>query len=84
MRIYMQTPVTDDKPPRFYHLFLQPDLLEGWTLVREWGFQGASGRVVREHFASRDAAEDALLLHRDAQLQRGYRVVFAKGDDLPH
>jgi predicted DNA-binding WGR domain protein len=83
MRIYMQTPVTDDKPPRFYHLFLQSDLLEGWTLVREWGFQGASGRVVREHFTDREAAEEALMRHRDAQLERGYRVVFAKGEDGP-
>jgi predicted DNA-binding WGR domain protein len=83
MRIYMQMPVTDDKPPRFYHLFLQSDLLEGWTLVRESGFQGASGRVYREHFATREAAEDALQKHRDAQLARGYRVVFAKGADLP-
>lgn len=77
MRIFMQTPVMDDKPPRFYHLFLQEDLLEGWTLVKEWGFQGSSGRVVREHYHDRDAAEDALLKTRDAQLKRGYRVMFA-------
>ncbi|MFA5529491.1 MAG: WGR domain-containing protein [Thiohalomonadaceae bacterium] len=83
MRIYMQTPVTDERPPRFYHLFLQCDLLEGWTLVREWGFQGSSGRVVREHFSTREAAEEAMVQHRDAQLGRGYRVVFAKGEDVP-
>jgi predicted DNA-binding WGR domain protein len=77
MRIFMQTPVSDESPPRFYHLFLQEDLLEGWTLVKEWGFQGASGRVVKEHFGSREVAEDALLNSRDAQLKRGYRVMFA-------
>lgn len=40
MRIYMQTPVTDEHAPRYYHLFLQEDLLGGWTVVCEWGFQG--------------------------------------------
>lgn len=83
MRIYMQTPVTDEHPPRFYHLFIQEDLLEGWTLVREWGFQGSSGRVAREHFTDRDAAEIALVKHRDAQIKRGYRVMFAQGREQP-
>lgn len=80
MRIYMQTPVTDDSPPRYYHLFLQEDLLGGWSVVREWGFQGASGRVVRDHFATREAAESAIIGGRDAQLKRGYRVMFMQGD----
>lgn len=83
MRIYMQTPVTDERPPRFYQLFLQSDLLDGWTLVREWGSQGSPGRVVREHFDTREAAEEALMRHRDTQIGRGYRVVFAKGEGLP-
>lgn len=81
MRLYMQTPVTDEHPPRFYHLFLQQDLLEGWTLVKEWGYQGAKGRLVREHFDSREAAEHALVKARDSQLQRGFRVVFAEGQE---
>jgi predicted DNA-binding WGR domain protein len=76
MRIYMQIPPDGDKAPRYYHLHLQEDLLEGWTLIREWGYQGASGRVKREHFADHEAAESALLKIRDEQIQRGYRVVF--------
>lgn len=80
MRIFMQTPLTDDRPPRFYHLFLQEDLLEGWTLVREWGFQGSAGRVVREHFSDREQAEAALIRHRDAQIRRGYRIMFQQGE----
>jgi predicted DNA-binding WGR domain protein len=76
MRIYMQIPPEGDKAPRFYHLHLQEDLLEGWTLIREWGYQGASGRVAREHFADRESAQAALLAVRDEQLRRGYRVVF--------
>jgi predicted DNA-binding WGR domain protein len=79
MRIYMQMPALEDKPPRFYHLFLQKELLEGWSLVKEWGFQGNGGRVKREHFNSRDAAEAALIAGRDAQVERGYRVVFIQG-----
>jgi predicted DNA-binding WGR domain protein len=76
MRIYMQIPPEGDKAPRYYHLHLQEDLLEGWTLVREWGYQGASGRLKREHFADREAAEEALIHARDDQLKRGYRIVF--------
>ncbi|SCZ66242.1 WGR domain-containing protein [Thiohalomonas denitrificans] len=80
MRIYLQTPVSDERPPRYYHLFLQEDLLEGWTLMREWGFQGSPGRIKRDHFVSYDSAEDALLKHRDNQLGRGYRVMFQQGE----
>lgn len=80
MRIYMQLPPMDDKPPRFYHLLLQEDLLEGWTLVRESGYQGSPGRVRRDHFASREQATEALMQARDAQLRRGYRIVFAQGE----
>ena len=83
MRIYLQTPCSAERPPRFYHLFLQEDLLSGWSLVKEWGFQGASGRVVREHFKSRDEALDALLASRDLQIDRGYRVMFFQGEGAP-
>mgnify|MGYP001101862058 CR=1 FL=1 len=83
MRIYMQTPVHNDRPPRFYQLFVQKDLIGGWTLVKEWGAQGSPGRVVREHFDRREHAEQALLRTRDAQLQKGYRVMFTKGQERP-
>jgi predicted DNA-binding WGR domain protein len=79
MRIYMQKPAAEHKAPRFYHLFLQQDLLEGWTLVKEWGTQGSPGRVTHEHFSTREAAERALLESRDGQINRGYRVVFLQG-----
>ncbi len=76
MRIYMQIPPEDAKAPRYYHLHLQEDLLEGWTLIREWGYQGAAGRVKKEHFQDRESAESALLRVRDEQIKRGYQVVF--------
>lgn len=81
MRIYMQIPPADERPPRYYHLHLQEDLLEGWTVIREWGFQGAGGRLLREHFPDREAAVRSLLQHRDDQLKRGYRVVFMQGEE---
>ena len=83
MRIYMQISVPDGHDARFYHLLLQPDLLGGWTLVREWGRQGASGRIRRDHFHRRDEAEHAMIKTRDQQLGRGYRVVFIQGMEQP-
>ncbi|MEN8204680.1 MAG: WGR domain-containing protein [Pseudomonadota bacterium] len=72
----MQIPPEDNKAPRYYHLHLQEDLLEGWTMIREWGYQGAAGRVKKEHFQNRETAESALLRVRDEQIKRGYQVVF--------
>jgi predicted DNA-binding WGR domain protein len=77
----MQTVADADTFPRFYQLFLQEDLINGWTLVREWGQQGSAGRIKKDHFASREDAQRALLKVRDAQLQRGYRVVYMRGED---
>ena len=79
MRIYMQMSATEDRAPRFFQLFLQPDLLEGWSLVIESGYQGGRGRVKREYFDNREDAEAALLAVRDAQIKRGYQVVFVEG-----
>ena len=80
MRIYLQMPPADNSVPRYYQLLLQEDLLGGWTLVRESGRQDGSGRIKREHYADREAAERALIEARDAQVARGYRVVFVQGD----
>jgi len=75
----MQKAAGADSPPKFYHVLLQQDLLEGWILIKEWGNQGSSGRVKRELFNTRDAAEQALMQTRDAQVSRGYHVVFVQG-----
>lgn len=79
MRIFLQTPVAEDQPPRYYHIFLQKDMLGGWSLVREWGFQGSPGRVVKRYFGDWDEALQAALGFRDAQVARGYRVMFVEG-----
>lgn len=82
MRIYLQLPASGGQPLRYYQLLLQEDLLGGWTLIRESGRQDAGGRIKREYFTTREAAEQALLKARDGQLARGYRVVFVEGDRL--
>lgn len=79
MRIYMQKAPGYGTAPRFYHLFVQQDLLEDWMLISETGAQGSAGRVKREHYATRSDAEKALIALRDAQIKRGYHVVFMQG-----
>jgi len=79
MRIYMQKSAEQEDAPRFYQILIQQDLLGGWTLVKEWGFQGGAGRVKKQHFVERDDAEHALLASRDLQIERGYQVVFLQG-----
>lgn len=83
MRIYLQTPPNAEGNPRYYHLFLQEDLIDGWTLVKENGQQGSPGRVTKIHFNDRDHALAALIKARDAQIKRGYYVVFIKGEQAP-
>ena len=80
MRIYMQQ-MPDDigQAPRFLHLLIQEDLIEGWSLVREMGYQGKSGRVRRNHFSDYSEAMQAMLKERDSQIKRGYQVVFVEG-----
>lgn len=83
MRIYMQTAGDSEHLPRFYQIHLEPDLLEGWILVKEWGHQGSPGRVKKEHYKHAEDAQQAALSTRDAQLKRGYRVVFIQGSKIP-
>lgn len=83
MRIYLQTLPDENNTPRYYHLVLQEDLLEGWTLIKETGTQGSRGRVTRQHFDSWEEAQKAMLKIRDSQIQRGYQVVFVQGQSRP-
>lgn len=79
MRIYMQIKPSENKPPRFYQLQLQEDLLEGWTLVKETGYQGSSGKIIKEHHTDYENAVNALIIARDQQIKRGYRIVYSEG-----
>jgi predicted DNA-binding WGR domain protein len=80
MRIYMQQlPTEAGRAPRFLHLHIQEDLIDGWNLIKEIGYQGSSGRITRTHFDDAASATESLLVERDKQLKRGYRVVFVEG-----
>jgi hypothetical protein len=86
MRVYLQTPLaaaTDaQRAPRFCHLIVQEDMLEGWTLIKETGYQGSKGRVTRSQFDKQDEAITALIRERDRQINNGYKVVFVEGQTL--
>ena len=79
MRLFMQSPTTGTEAPRYYQIVLQQDLLGGWTLFREWGQQGGRASSKREVFLERDAALVAFEHARDAQIKRGFRVMFSQG-----
>lgn len=83
MRLYMQNNADDGKESRFYQLLLQPDLISGWTLIRETGYQGKTGRVQQTHYDSHDEAIEALMEWRDKQIKRGFQIVYMKGMDKP-
>ena len=83
MRVYLQTPPVnvgdEQRAPRFCHLIVQEDMLEGWTLLKETGYQGSKGRVTRNQYKQQDSAIAALIKERDRQIERGYKVVFVEG-----
>ncbi|HEY6893038.1 MAG TPA: WGR domain-containing protein [Rhodanobacteraceae bacterium] len=83
MRLFMQSPTVGSEAPRYYQIVLQQDLLGGWTLFREWGHQGGRASSKREVFLERDAALTAFEHARDAQIKRGFRVMFSQGFDGP-
>lgn len=83
MRVLMQQRPGGEEPPRFVQLMLQPDLLGGWTLVRESGLIGGRSQVRREQFLDRDAAFAAFGKARDQQVGKGFQVVFSEGAQGP-
>jgi len=83
MRIYMQTPGAPGGRPRFCQLSLQADLLSGWNLVRETGYQGYAGQIQRTRFDSREVAEQAMAKIRDGFVRRGYQTMFTEGQSPP-
>ncbi len=83
MRLYLQTAPTSSEAPRYVQIVLEQDLLGGWTLYRESGVQGGRASMKREQFLERDDAMAAFEKARDAQLKRGYRLMFSQGLDGP-
>lgn len=79
MRLLLQQRPEGREAPRFVQLMLQPDLLGGWTLVRETGQIGGKSTVRREQFLDQQQAVAALESARDQQLKRGFQLTFAEG-----
>ena len=80
MRLLLQQRPAGPEAPRFVQLMLQPDLLGGWTLVRETGQIGGRSSLRREQFLDQAAAVAALEQARDQQLKRGFQLMFAQGE----
>lgn len=83
MRLFLQQHPDGREAPRFVQLMLQPDLLGGWTLLRETGVVGGRSQVRREQFLDQASAFKAIETARDQQLKRGFQLMFAKGTDAP-
>jgi len=84
MRVFMQTKPISTEAPKYYQIALQQDLLGGWTLTREWGQQGGRVNLKREVYLERDDALSAFEHARDAQVKRGYHVMFSQGMESPY
>ena len=83
MRLLLQQRPDGNEAPRFVQLQLQPDLLGGWTLLRETGQIGARSTLRREQFPDQSSAVAALESARDAQLKRGFQLMFVQGAEAP-
>lgn len=80
MRLLLQRRPDGREAPRYVQLMLQPDLLGGWTLVRESGLMGGRCRSHRDQFLDQTSAVEALERARDAQVRRGFQLMFAQGE----
>ena len=83
MRLLLQQRPDGNEAPRFVQLQLQPDLLGGWTLLRETGQIGGRSSLRREQFPDQSSAVAALESARDVQLKRGFQLMFVQGADAP-
>ena len=83
MRLLLQQRPDGREAPRFVQLTLQPDLLGGWTLLRESGQTGGRSTLRREQFLDQASALSALEQTRDQQLKRGFQLMYAEGMVAP-
>ena len=72
MRLLLQQRPEGREAPRFVQFMLQPDLLGGWTLVRESGQIGGRSTVRREQFLDQASAFPALQRARHTHITRGF------------
>lgn len=72
MQSYLEKHDPAKNQARFYNMVLLPNLFGEWTLYREWGRIGQSGKVRMEWFGSEDEAKSALTTLETAKRRRGY------------
>jgi predicted DNA-binding WGR domain protein len=60
---------------RFYLIDVQPDLFGEWSLIREWGRLGQSGRRHIDVYPSESAAVTALERQAYIKRRRGYCLI---------
>jgi len=83
MRLFLQQKPAAGESPKFVQLILEQDLLGGWCLVKESGQTGGRSQLKREQFLQQDAAINAFEKARDAQVKRGFQIMFIQGADAP-
>jgi predicted DNA-binding WGR domain protein len=83
MRLLLQERPNGREAPRFVQLQLEADLLGGWTLVRETGQIGGRSSLRREVYLDQDTALAAFEHARDAQIKKGFQLMFVQGADAP-
>ena len=83
MRLLLQQKPLAGEAPKYVQLILQQDLLGGWTLLRETGQIGGRSTLRREQFPDQTSAQEALEHARDAQLKRGFQLMYVQGADAP-
>ena len=83
MRMLLQQRPDGREAPRFVQLMLEPDLLGGWTLVRETGQMGGRSSLRREQYLDQASALAAFEHARDVQLKKGFQLMFAQGAEAP-
>jgi hypothetical protein len=62
---------------------LEPDLLGGWALVRETGQIGGRSSCGASSTWTRPARWPRFEHARDAQLKKGFQLMFAQGAEAP-
>ena len=83
MRLLLQQRPLAGEIPKYVQLSLQQDLLGGWMLLREAGQIGGKATLKREQYLEQGEALLAFERARDAQLKRGFQVMFAQGANAP-
>ncbi len=83
MRLLLQQQPAAGESPKYVKLIIEQDLFGGWSLLRESGQIGGKTQLRREQFLDRDTAMLAFEKARDAQIKRGFQVMFAQGAQAP-